>query len=326
MKRMPIIRVVVTAVAAGGTCAALASSELANCVGLADDAARLACYDALAGRVAAEPRQETAMDEEEFISQRLEEEEQNATNRFVIIPHRRNYLLPVTYNSNINEEAWKVQYPGTGMDQAEVKFQLSLKAIIWQDLFGRDLDLWGAYTQQSWMQAYNTDASSPFRETDYEPELILSMANDWHFWGIHNTRIDFSLSHQSNGTSEPLSRSWNRAIASALFEHRNFSLEASAWYRIPERDRDDDNPDIDEYMGNGQLQGVWRWPEYTLGFTLRNNLSSDNKGAVQLDWTFPLGRRLTGYVQYFNGYGESLIDYNESTNRIGIGVSLTDPL
>jgi phospholipase A1 len=316
-------------------------ADLADCAALSEDEARLACYDSVAGRATTlklpaddtppldsgvtSSAEKTESEQPEFISPRLEEERQNANNRFVIIPYRRNYLLPITYNSNINEEAWKVAYPGTGMDKAEVKFQISMKAIIWQDVLGSDMNLWGAYTQTNWMQAYNTDASSPFRETDYEPELILSIPNDWYFLGVHNTRIDFHLNHQSNGTSEPLSRSWNRAIASALFEHKNFSLATSAWYRIPESSKDDDNPNIDKYMGNGQLEGVWKWPDYTLGFTFRNNLRSDNKGAIQLDWTFPISQRFSGYIQYFNGYGESLIDYDESTNRIGIGVSLTDP-
>lgn len=333
--------VIFTAVLTAGSTMAASGAGLAECADLSDDKARLTCYDTLAGRGAvrsspaddplilenavAATQQDTDSEQPEFVSRRFEEEQENANNRFVIIPYQRNYLLPITYNSNINEEAWKVAYPGTGMDQAEVKFQISMKAIIWQDVFGKDMDLWGAYTQTNWMQAYNTDASSPFRETNYEPELILSIPNDWHFLGVHNTRLDLSLNHQSNGTSEPLSRSWNRAIASALFEHKNFSLVTSAWYRIPEGNKNDDNPDIDKYMGNGQLQGVWKWPDYTLGFTFRNNLRSDNKGAIQLDWTFPISQRFQGYIQYFNGYGESLIDYNESTNRIGIGVSITDP-
>ncbi len=57
---------------------------------------------------------------------------------------------------------------------------------------------------------------------------------------------------------------------------------------------------------------------------LRNNLrSSNNRTTVQLDWSFPIGGRLKGYLQYFDGYGESLVDYNYRNQRIGLGIMLT---
>ena len=59
----------------------------------------------------------------------------------------------------------------------------------------------------------------------------------------------------------------------------------------------------------------------------RNNLESGfDRGAVEAGWSFPLGNYpyLKGYIQYFYGYGESLIDYDRRVNRIGIGISLND--
>jgi phospholipase A1 len=80
-------------------------------------------------------------------------------------------------------------------------------------------------------------------------------------------------------------------------------------------------------MGHGEVKGVYYWKQYRFGIMLRNNLRRDNKGAVQLDVSMPLAifsDKVSLYVQYFNGYGESLLDYNASSNRISAGIMLTD--
>lgn len=258
-----------------------------------------------------------------YLSQMWELDESKPRGNYVLMAHRSNYLLPFAYNSSPNEEPFRDD--GQDVQETEVTFQISQKVKLWQDIFGKDMDLWLAYTQRSFWQAYNSADSSPFRETNYEPELLLSFRTDFGLLGMKVRTINVGFNHQSNGRSEPLSRSWNRIVGNFGLEKGNFTLLLNTWYRIPESAEKDDNPNIEDYMGYGEIGGYYLSNKHRFGVMLRNNLQShDNRGALGLEWSFPLVRRVSGYIQYYTGYGESLLDYDHSVNRIGVGVILRD--
>jgi phospholipase A1 len=96
------------------------------------------------------------------------------------------------------------------------------------------------------------------------------------------------------------------------------------WWRIPESSRTDDNPDIEDFMGHGDLLLVRKSEGHELSLMLRHSLrsGSNSRGAVQIDYAFPITSYLKAYAQIFSGYGASLIDYNHRQTRIGIGISL----
>jgi len=286
------------------------------------------------------------IDEEEFdpevqrlpsLMEKLQIERLASENPYLLLPHRPNYFLPLTYQrvpSNAEAERAISQFadePVTlddGFDHPEAIFQLSLKYLLMKDIIWPFTRLEIGYTNVSYWQVYNGDISRPFRETNHEPEIMFS-------WGIRDYWIDhvmLSFNHQSNGQNGTLSRSWNRLIGQVSSIVGDGVLSVRAWWRIPETRKadpedpaDNDNPDIMSYMGNGEITYVHLMKKHQLEFMVRNNLNPDeNRGAVRLGYTFPMTKRVKGYVQYFNGYGESLIDYNRFQERIGVGIKLSD--
>lgn len=244
-------------------------------------------------------------------------------NRFAITAHRPNYLLLAAHDTRDSIDAGLD--PGTGKD-TESHFQVSMKFPVWQDLAGiQRLDLYAAYTNRSFWQVYDQANSAPFRETNHEPELWLSAPVSWRMGGLTNRAVRLGLSHQSNGRSGDLSRSWNRLFGELIFDRGHYSGSLKTWWRLPEKG-DDDNPDIEDYLGIFQLTNVLSYKKHSFSAMLRAALESGMRGTAQLDWTFPLGdrRHFAGHLQWFNGYGYSLIDYDHRVNVFGIGVSLTD--
>ena len=323
---------------------------LARCATLSSAESRLACYDSLAAvqgvrrpesgdaapshdSVVSQPKQVPAS--EEMTAEPAPavtpvgvapptRDTENLREALAVLLYRQNYLLPVTYNANTNtnlpkQESIDLPFLAEGaLDDLEVKFQLSFEVPLWTRILNQNLDLYFAYTQLAFFQAYNQEYSAPFRETNYEPELGLFWAPDLSAggWRLSGTRL--ALNHQSNGRSEPLSRSWNRLVGQVDAERGNLSLALRLWTMLD--NAPSDNPDIEDYLGYGELHAGYQLGQQRIGMMLR----SFRHPTVQLNWTYPLGRKLKLYLQYFNGYGESLLDYNHSVNRIGVGFLLND--
>jgi phospholipase A1/A2 len=267
---------------------------------------------------------------EDALDDRREYEQQSYNNPFAITPHLVNYMMPVTYVDSIN--AAPHQFDKEGLSNIEMKFQISVKVPVWRNMFDDNGHLFFAYTQQAFWQAYNSEISSPFRETNHEPEVFFSydLAKRWKEHKAKNIR--FGISHQSNGRSGLSSRSWNRLYVEFMWQSHGYTYRIKPWWRLPEKEKEsvfdakgDDNPDIHKFMGYAEANVIKKFDDSTLFLKARHNLSgSHQRGAIELGWSYPVSDRLRGYVQLFNGYGESLIDYNDSNTRIGIGIMLTD--
>jgi phospholipase A1 len=264
--------------------------------------------------------------------ERVQRERSTQWSPYVLSAHRQNYILVY---SHVDEQ--NPIYITSGdrelAEKKEVKFQVSFKFPLTQDdLFVHGDAVHLGFTLKSFWQLYNDDISAPFRETNYNPELFYTMPLQLGLNGA-DTALRFGFEHESNGRTQLLSRSWNRIYAQVFYAKDNYFISVRPWYRIPEDDKDsptdadgDDNPDIDDYMGYFDLTGALTYRSFEFTTLIRNNLRSDNRGAVELGVSFPLWGRLRGFAQYFIGYGESLIDYNHNMERIGVGVLLTDLL
>ena len=215
------------------------------------------------------------------------------------------------------------------VDHMEAKYQISVKLPIYQEYLSSS-GLYMGFTAVSYWQVYNSEASKPFRETNYEPELFYAWRNQLSFAGFKFNQIRLGLSHQSNGQSGLRSRSWNRVFASAMFSDDDSFYHIKAWYRIKEDKKNnpfdsngDDNPDITTFMGHTEFGYGTKLGKVNIMALVRNNLkTSENKGSVELNLSYPINTRYDFLLQYFNGYGDSLVDYNRHQERVGVGIQL----
>ncbi len=230
--------------------------------------------------------------------------------------HKPTWIMPAS---------WANEYPH---EKTEAVFQISLKKQVMQT------GLYLAYTQKSFWQVYNTEESAPFRETNYNPEIFYRIKPGnalARYLGdgplIGNLGMDIGIEHESNGQSMPGSRSWDRAYITPYYANGNILIYIKAWYiteasqkKPTSTSNGSDNPDILDYMGYGEFNIKYQGSREEMIHLMARGNPKTHKGAISLTWSIPI--RHGGVflmIRGFHGYGESLIDYNRSVSRVGVG-------
>lgn len=271
---------------------------------------------------------------------------------FGLQPYQTNFFLPLSYGKD-KPPRYSSAIPPSKLDELadnpkydeniEVEFQLSLKKQLSYDLFGFNEYVNFAYTQKVWWQLYSD--SAPFRETNYLPEIFVNVPTSSSVdEAIGLKSVKFGFIHESNGQDGYRSRSWNRLYATGMWQWKNLFMATRAWFRIPESDKSDgyysgdlgidganesgdDNPDIEKYLGYGDIKIDYLYKKSQFGLLIRNNLrlGDDNKGAVEFNYSVPFldSPNTFWYLKIFHGYGESLIDYNREVTKVAFGFSFS---
>ncbi len=231
--------------------------------------------------------------------------------------HEANYFLPLSYRINGTYAHDKPRLPSP--IQYETEFQISLKYDVGSNLFGLNESYTVAYTQRSFWQLYVESAY--FRESNYNPEVFVTVPVVTGMKaGIKAVRIGFA--HQSNGQGGDNERSWNYFYSDIYFQIKYIFIDLKLWY-APSAGLEKYNPDLLNYLGHGQIRFILPYKKHFFETSFR--YASQGRGAAELNYSYPVYGRddLFVYLKAFSGYGESLIDYDNKVNKVGLGFSIS---
>ncbi|OWT69149.1 MULTISPECIES: phospholipase A [unclassified Achromobacter] len=216
-------------------------------------------------------------------------------------------------------------------DRTTARFQVSFK----YRLFTPDASdpkfwdkLYLGYTQTSLWDLQGE--SRPFIDTTFNPSLFWLNDNMWTSQSQNwRAGLQAGVEHMSNGKAGADSRSVNDAFLQPAINYRfdggstlTFSPRIKGYFGVA-----DENADYSDYAGHVDWNLRWAQDNGLIASAMYRQGASSRR-TTQLDLAWPLKRtwlNMNGYVhlQYFNGYGETLLGYDQRhRSQIGIGFSL----
>ena len=201
---------------------------------------------------------------------------------------------------------------------SDVKFQISFMFRLTEATLPWNSFLFVMYTQKTFWNVFQE--SLPMRDINFNPGI--GWTKPFFAKDRYVGKMTILLEHESNGRDGEASRSWNKVslCASTMVDEW---LMVHAKYWIPIIDGGN-NKDILKYSGIFQGGFVVNTPnkEWSWGLTWvkRKGWNFNFNTVWEMSWRVYDKMNLNLYLQYYNGYGENLLDYNQFHSRLRVGI------
>ena len=201
---------------------------------------------------------------------------------------------------------------------SDVKFQISIAQRLTKSTLPWDTYLFLTYSQKCFWNVF--EESLPMRDLNFNPGIGLGKLL------IVKDRLIGKLillvEHESNGRDGEDSRSWNKITFSAsIFVDPQFMVHGKFWIPIIDGQN---NKDILKYSGIYQtgIQVTSKDKRFGMAITLvkRKGFNLNFNTIVELNYRLFKNENQYLFLQYYNGYGENLLDYNKFHSRLRAGI------
>ncbi|RRJ91374.1 phospholipase A [Flavobacterium macacae] len=223
--------------------------------------------------------------------------------------HKDNYFLT---GIPLNES--------TTRENADVKYQVSFKQRLSRKPIIGGFFPYLTYTQKAFWDIYAS--SKPFAEINFNPGVAL--VRPFYLKGKRLTYGSVSLEHESNGRDSIYSRTWNMLAFSLRSQvSPRWIVGLRGWLPIVDKE---DNPNLTKYVGYGEASASYQILPGRLSAdaVFRKGTGLINQGSLQTQVNYRPYKKENYYItlQWFVGYTESLIDYQEHKSMLRLGFVL----
>lgn len=206
-----------------------------------------------------------------------------------------------------------------------VKFQISISQRLTKSTLPFGTYLYLFYSQKCMWNVL--EDSLPMTDLNFNPGLGIAkpiIRKDGRFIGV----VQLAIEHESNGRDSIQSRSWNRiTLGGNVMVSPSIVVHGKVWIPIVDGEN---NKDLLKYVGICQAGIQYNNHEKRFGASLvvvkRKTWKPDFNTIIELNYRIFRNSNQYLFMQYYNGYGENLLDYNKFRSQLRVGLVIKPKL